>query len=156
MSSAFQRDTAVTIDPASPGRFLAHLPRTWAAPNVPWGGLSLATATRAMAEALPAAMPLRSVSCVFAAPVDCGDAEIDVTVLRAGRSVAQASATMRTPGRPAGLTAIAEPPSLVADGIVAALAAGEFHVFPDTMAKKFWAAYEGFARAIVEPEGKEG
>jgi short-subunit dehydrogenase len=59
-------------------------------------------------------------------------------------------------GDAAGLTAIADPPSLVADGIVAALAAGEFHVFPDKMAKKFWAAYEGFARAIVEPEGKEG
>jgi NAD(P)-dependent dehydrogenase (short-subunit alcohol dehydrogenase family) len=59
-------------------------------------------------------------------------------------------------GDAAGLTAVAEPPSVVADAIVTALAAGEFHVFPDTMAKKFWAAYEGFARAIVEPEGKEG
>jgi NAD(P)-dependent dehydrogenase (short-subunit alcohol dehydrogenase family) len=59
-------------------------------------------------------------------------------------------------GDAAGLTAIAEPPSLVADGIVAALAAGEFHVFPDTMAKKFWAAYEGFARGVVEAEVKEG
>ena len=59
-------------------------------------------------------------------------------------------------GDAAGLTAIAEPPSLVADGIVAALTAGEFHVFPDTMAKKFWAAYEGFSRAVVEAEVKEG
>jgi acyl-CoA thioesterase len=107
MPTAFQRDTAVSSDTARPGRYHAHLPKTWAAPNVPWGGLSLATATRAMASALPVEMPLRSVSCVFAAPVECGDAEIDVTVLRAGRSVAQAAATMRTPGREAGLTAIA-------------------------------------------------
>ena len=98
MPTAFQRDTAVSADPASPGRYLAHLPETWAAPNVAWGGISLATATRAMAEALPAPMPLRSVSCVFAAPVECGDAEIDVTVLRAGRSVAQATRHHAHPG----------------------------------------------------------
>jgi NAD(P)-dependent dehydrogenase (short-subunit alcohol dehydrogenase family) len=56
----------------------------------------------------------------------------------------------------AGLGAIAEPASLVADAIVAALAAGEFHVFPDTMAQKYWAAYEGFARSVVEAGGSEG
>jgi NAD(P)-dependent dehydrogenase (short-subunit alcohol dehydrogenase family) len=56
----------------------------------------------------------------------------------------------------AGFGAIAEPASLVADGIVAALAAGEFHVFPDTMARKFWSAYQGFARAVVEAEVSEG
>ena len=56
----------------------------------------------------------------------------------------------------AGLGAVAEPASLVADGIVAALAAGEFHVFPDTMARKFWSTYQGFARAVVEAEVSEG
>ena len=55
----------------------------------------------------------------------------------------------------AGLGAVAEPASLVADGIVAALAAGEFHVFPDSMARKFWAAYQGFARAVVEADLSE-
>jgi short-subunit dehydrogenase len=55
----------------------------------------------------------------------------------------------------AGLGEIAEPASLVADGIVAALAAGELHVFPDTMARKFWSAYQEFARAVVEAEGGE-
>lgn len=56
----------------------------------------------------------------------------------------------------AGFRAIAEPPSLVADGIVAALAAGQFHVFPDTMARNFWSAYQGFARAVVEADAREG
>lgn len=56
----------------------------------------------------------------------------------------------------AGLGAIADPPSLVADGIVAALAAGEFHVFPDKMARQFWSAYQGFAKAVVEADVKEG
>lgn len=108
MGSTFQRDTSVTADASVPGRFLAHLPVTWAAPNVPQGGISLAAATRAMQAALgDVAMPLRSVSCVFAAPVEAGDVEIDVSVLRQGRSVAQVTSTMRTPGRTAGLTAIA-------------------------------------------------
>ncbi|HZZ77997.1 MAG TPA: SDR family oxidoreductase [Gemmataceae bacterium] len=56
----------------------------------------------------------------------------------------------------AGLSAIAEPASLVADGIVAALAKDEFHVFPDSMAKKFWSAYQGFAKSIVEADLSEG
>src|SRR5262245_40901250 len=56
----------------------------------------------------------------------------------------------------AGLGAIAEPASLVADGIVAALEEGEFHVFPDSMARKFWSAYQGFARAVVEADAGEG
>ena len=108
MSSVFQRDSSVVVDSTRPGRFLAHLPATWAAPTVPQGGISLAAATRAMQTAIgDVAMSLRSVSCVFAAPVEAGDVEIDVTVLRQGRSVAQALATMRTPGAAAGLTAIA-------------------------------------------------
>jgi short-subunit dehydrogenase len=56
----------------------------------------------------------------------------------------------------AGFGASAEPASLVADGIVAALAAGEFHVFPDRMARNFWSAYQDFAGAVVEAEVSEG
>lgn len=50
----------------------------------------------------------------------------------------------------AGLGEIAEPPTVVADGIFAAFEAGEFHVFPDTMAKQFWGGYEGYAKGVVE------
>lgn len=50
----------------------------------------------------------------------------------------------------AGLGEIAEPASLVGDGIVAALKAGEFHMFPDTMAKQIEGAYHGFAENVVE------
>ncbi len=56
----------------------------------------------------------------------------------------------------AGLSDLAEPPTVVADGIVAALAADEFHVFPDKMAKSIWQAYEGFARSVVESPVSEG
>lgn len=56
----------------------------------------------------------------------------------------------------AGLTEVAEPPSLVGDGIVAALKAGDFHLFPDTMAKQVGEAYRSFAENIVEAQLMEG
>jgi len=49
----------------------------------------------------------------------------------------------------AGIGEIAEPPSLVADSILEALEKGEFHAFPDSMAKQFEGAYQGFAENIV-------
>lgn len=59
-------------------------------------------------------------------------------------------------GDAAGLTEIAEPPTLVAEGIIAALKAGEFHVFPDTMAKQIGGAYQSFAKNVVEVSITEG
>ncbi len=49
----------------------------------------------------------------------------------------------------AGIGEIAEPPSVVADSILVALEKGEFHAFPDSMAKQFEGAYQGFAENIV-------
>ncbi|MAX36227.1 SDR family oxidoreductase [Gimesia sp.] len=59
-------------------------------------------------------------------------------------------------GDAAGFEEIAEPPELVAEGIVAALKAGEFHVFPDSMAKDVGAAYQSFAENVIEAEMVEG
>ncbi len=59
-------------------------------------------------------------------------------------------------GDAAGLTAIAEPPALVAQSILDALAAGEFHAFPDAMAKQIGAAYQSFATNVVEANLMEG
>ncbi len=56
----------------------------------------------------------------------------------------------------AGLGEISEPPSLVAEGIVSALKSGDFHLFPDTMAKQVGAAYQNFAENIVEANLMEG
>jgi len=50
----------------------------------------------------------------------------------------------------AGLSDIAEPTSLVAEGIIEALRNGEFHLFPDSMARELWAAYETFAKQVIE------
>lgn len=45
----------------------------------------------------------------------------------------------------AGLTEVAEPPRLVAEAMIEALKNGEFHVFPDSVAKQIGSAYESFA-----------
>ncbi len=55
-----------------------------------------------------------------------------------------------------GFSEIAEPSSLVAEGIVAALKAGDFHLFPDSMAKQIGGAYKSFAENIVEADLSEG
>lgn len=49
----------------------------------------------------------------------------------------------------------ADPPSMVAEAIVAALAAGDFHLFPDTFAKEIGGAYAGFAEAVIEGQTVE-
>ncbi|MGB5589465.1 MAG: SDR family oxidoreductase [Gammaproteobacteria bacterium] len=56
----------------------------------------------------------------------------------------------------AGLTELAEPAALVPQAIMSALEAGEFHVFPDTMAKQIGAAYKDFASNIVDANLMEG
>lgn len=59
-------------------------------------------------------------------------------------------------GNEAGLGDIAEPPEVVAEAIIAGLKSGQFHVFPDSMAKQIWEAYAGFARTVIEAEFGEG
>ncbi|QEG36762.1 SDR family oxidoreductase [Bythopirellula goksoeyrii] len=59
-------------------------------------------------------------------------------------------------GSQAGLDEVAEPPALVADAIVDALATGKFHAFPDSTAKQIGAAYESFAKSVIEAEMDEG
>jgi acyl-CoA thioesterase len=107
-ASAFQRQTAVEPDPEQPGRYHAFLNEEWNAPLVPQGGVMAAVAVRAMIAELD--LPdheLRSVSTVFAARVPAGPVEIDVTVLRRGRSMSQVMATARPPGQAAGHTSLA-------------------------------------------------
>src|SRR5436190_8133186 len=91
-----------------PGRFTADIGERWHLAIVAQGGIVAAIAARAMACTLDRPdQPLRSLSAVFAGQVATGPVEIEVTVLRSGRSMSQATATVRNPGSPAGLTAIA-------------------------------------------------
>ena len=43
-----------------------------------------------------------------------------------------------------------DPPHVVSEGIVEALKEGDFHLFPDRMAKDFEKAYHNFAEGIIE------
>ena len=104
----FELGTAVERRGSEPGAYRAMVGEEWNCPIVPHGGLMTATTVRAMtAELDDPELTLRSVTTVFAAQVQAGEVEIDVQLLRRGRSVSQLSAAARTPGADAGHTTIA-------------------------------------------------
>ncbi len=55
-------------------------------------------------------------------------------------------------GNEAGLSEIAEPAEVVSDAIIDALKSEDFHVFPDTLARKVGIVYQTFARDIIEAD----
>lgn len=55
----------------------------------------------------------------------------------------------------AGMSEMAEPPTVVSEAIVKGLKNGEFHVFPDTMAKQFGAGYASYAKNFIEANPAE-
>lgn len=59
-------------------------------------------------------------------------------------------------GHEAGFEDIAEPPEVVADALVEALSSGQFHVFPDAIAKGIGDVYQDFAQNVIEAEMSEG
>jgi acyl-CoA thioesterase len=92
----------------SPGRFAGDIGEEWNCPVVPQGGMVVATAARAMAAELDdASQSLRSLTVVFAGSVQAGPVEVEVDVLRHGRTMSQARATLRNPGAHAGTSALA-------------------------------------------------
>ena len=106
--SLFHKQLALEADPARPGRYRTEIDEAWNCPLVPHGGLVTAVATRAMTNELDHPdQTLRSVTTVFAAQVRPGPVEVDVGVLRRGRSMSQASATLRSVGETAGHTSVA-------------------------------------------------
>lgn len=52
----------------------------------------------------------------------------------------------------AGIQDIAEPPALVGKAILAAFKSGDFHVFPDSMARDYGKAYESYAKSVIEAD----
>lgn len=52
----------------------------------------------------------------------------------------------------AGIDDIAEPVTLVSEGIIESLASGVFHFYPDSMARDMGAAYASFAEQVIEAE----
>jgi len=104
----FRLQTTVEPHPDGDGRYRAVVTDQWNAPVLPQGGITTALALRAMAAELDAPdEALRSASTVFAAQVPPGPVDIDVTVLRRGRTMSQATATVRPTGERSGHTALA-------------------------------------------------
>jgi acyl-CoA thioesterase len=90
------------------GRYTTTISEHWQLVVAAQGGVVAAIATRAMECAL--ARPeqtLRTITAMFAGPVTCGEVEIEVQVLRSGRSMTQLTATVRNVGADAGLVAMA-------------------------------------------------
>jgi acyl-CoA thioesterase len=101
-------DLELERDAGRPGRYTTEVSEPWMLVVVPQGGIVAAIAARAMAEELgDPAQRLRTITAVFAGQVACGPVEVDVQVLRRGRSMSQLTATVRNVGAEAGLTALA-------------------------------------------------
>lgn len=99
--------TSTRVARVGPGRYSASIGPSWMLAMVPQGGVLAAIAARAMAAELDTDQPLRSFHGVFASPVPVGDVAVDVEVIRAGRSMSQVSATVRSNDAPAGFSALA-------------------------------------------------
>lgn len=92
----------------SDGRYTTVVSDAWQLAVLPQGGIVAAIAVRAMARELAhPEQTLRTLTAMFAGQVRGGPVEVDVRVLRRGRSMSQLTATVRNPGAEAGLTAVA-------------------------------------------------
>src|SRR3569623_1364732 len=91
------------VRPTGDGRYSGTIDPTWNLRPMPQGGVVTALALRAMAAELDEpGQRLRTLHTTFAGQVGDGDVEIDVEVLRKGRSVSQLRAEVRNPGSPRG------------------------------------------------------
>src|SRR5688572_26834940 len=89
----------VQVEAAAGGRYGAVVDPGWGLRPVPQGGIVTALAVRAMAAELgDDEQRLRTLTTVFAAQVASGPVEIDVEVLRRGRSMSHLRAEVRNPG----------------------------------------------------------
>ena len=93
----------VVVEQIGEGRFKAELDDSWNLWPLPQGGIVTSLALRAAGEALgdPTHL-LRTSTTTFAGQVTSGPLEIDVTVLRHGRSATQATVLLRNVGSTSG------------------------------------------------------
>jgi acyl-CoA thioesterase len=102
VGSPFANETAVrAVGPASDGRrsYAGEIADEWCLRPLPQGGVVTALALRAMAAELDdPGQRLRTLHTTFAAQVAKGPVDIDVEVLRRGRSMSHLRAEVRNPG----------------------------------------------------------
>jgi len=97
-ATQFDRTTAVRRISAEPLRYAADLDESWASLRGMHGGYCTALLVRA-AEATVPDRAVRTVTTSFLRPTEIGPAEIDVDVVRAGRSFATIVGALRQQGR---------------------------------------------------------
>ena len=98
----------VTVRATGDGRYAAQLDDSWNLVPLPQGGVVVSLGLRAAeAEVADPSQRLRTCSTVFAGQVRPGDLEVDVRVLRRGRSATQVLTTVRNAGSEAGATTTA-------------------------------------------------
>jgi acyl-CoA thioesterase len=98
----------VVVARTGSGRYRADLSHDWDLVAVPQGGVIAALALRAAGlEVDDPGQPLRTCTTVFAGQAAAGSLEIDVRILRRGRSATQVLATIRNEGAEAGATVLA-------------------------------------------------
>jgi acyl-CoA thioesterase len=106
VSGSFAED--VVVVPVGDSRYVATLDHSWDLVPLPQGGVIASFALRASAaEVADPTQELRTCTAIFAGQVAAGDLEVDVTVLRRGRSATQVTATVRNVGEKAGTTTVA-------------------------------------------------
>ncbi|MGA2836378.1 MAG: thioesterase family protein [Acidimicrobiales bacterium] len=99
MGTPFAESTRPTPSTTVPGRYRGEIDDSWNLNPLPQGGVVTALAVRAMSTELAGATHgLRSLHTTFIAPVVHGPVEIDVEILRRGRSMSHARAEVRNPG----------------------------------------------------------
>lgn len=86
----------MALEPSGGGRYRGRLSDRWSAPVQPQGGVTTALALRAAELALGREdLGLRSLCTLFAGQVPCGAVEVEVELLRNGRSASQVRSTVR-------------------------------------------------------------
>ena len=91
------------VQPQGEGRYAGRIDELWNLRPLPQGGLVAAIALRAMAAELDdPAQRLRVAHTTFAAQVTSGPVDVDVELLRRGRSMSHLRAEVRNPGSPRG------------------------------------------------------
>ncbi|MGH8996107.1 MAG: acyl-CoA thioesterase [Acidimicrobiales bacterium] len=101
----FAEDVRVTR--VGDGRYRAELDESWNVVALPQGGVQAALGLRAAAGEIGDQQALRACTTVFAGQVAPGELEIDVRVLRRGRSATQVLTEVRNAGAAAGTTTLA-------------------------------------------------
>jgi acyl-CoA thioesterase len=98
----------VVVEEVGEGRYRATLEHNWDLVPLPQGGVIVSFGLRAAAEALhDVDAELRTCTTVFAGQVAAGELEIEVDVLRRGRSATQVAISVRNPDAAAGASTLA-------------------------------------------------